>query len=536
MDHLVEIKNKIENKQSLNSKELSVFLEQWYNYRKMTLDGYPYEINNFFESFDYHRINNLFIQALSENISQEDKKEIFKLVERVTNTGGDYNIHKIVLRNLKNNHPKDFDKYLIPIFKDNLEKEEIHWLTGEDRFSRKIFTIMHIIPDWQSYFDNDELTIIYANLLACNKEGSIAMFLRENPSFVDKFMEDKELNFALNFLNYKHGCIAGAILSHRYNFLGMRDRYGKNIPKLKIPEEINIEEVKNLSIDEACIYLFGRNSKKIKKIYINKCLKDDRVNWELILILRDFFSLKFNYDNIISFAQRYNPQEDYYYRHKTHETKIKVSLEEVQLLLKLYNEKRVVELVLHEYNSSKVGGKSFSGIKDVFRMYNQLEEEYPDALSRIIEKPKTIREIHDSISKVFTTEEAKKNSVNLNQDKLFFLEDYKINDLSINVLKESLELVITGQEMKHCVASYKNIILSKECFVFNLMERNKIKYTVAINPDFSIREAKGFQNSHLPKDIMSSLKDLLRPYKIEKKVKLVNAGFIRKIIDWFNNK
>lgn len=115
-------------------------------------------------------------------------------------------------------------------------------------------------------------------------------------------------------------------------------------------------------------------------------------------------------------------------------------------------------------------------------------------LEQLPRKPKSFEEIHNRISEL--TLRVKKFNRKLNQE-IEYLDGLTLLDYTIEVPKESFDLVGTSAELRHCVHGYDDKVISKQCQILNLIQDGKRRYTIELIPIgqyFHIQQFRGERN------------------------------------------
>ena len=105
-----------------------------------------------------------------------------------------------------------------------------------------------------------------------------------------------------------------------------------------------------------------------------------------------------------------------------------------------------------------------------------------------------VRDIHDEISR--RTRKLKRNIRPLHQE-IIFLDGVSFNDFTIEVPKDTADLINTSDEMNHCVHGYDERVIRKKCQIINLKKDNKRIYTIELVPKggiYQIDQFKGYNN------------------------------------------
>lgn len=154
------------------------------------------------------------------------------------------------------------------------------------------------------------------------------------------------------------------------------------------------------------------------------------------------------------------------------------------VIRKNYSLERLFNLLTHTRGGLVSDVASMlEGLVDPLQISNQL-----------IKKPRTFTELHDNITDI--TMAQKKVNYELHQE-VDYLHGVLLLDYQIEVPKESLDLVGTSRELKHCVHGYDKAVIQKEVQIINLIRDHKRCYTIELIPDgstFNVRQFKGRHN------------------------------------------
>lgn len=118
-------------------------------------------------------------------------------------------------------------------------------------------------------------------------------------------------------------------------------------------------------------------------------------------------------------------------------------------------------------------------VADIDRMLD-MPEFTQEVVSRMLPtKPKSLREIHDAVSKA--TLRTKKINRVLDQE-ISYLHGEVLIDYIIEVPSESYDLISTSEELSHCVHGYDKAIVRRESQVLNLVKDQRRHYTIELKP------------------------------------------------------
>ena len=292
----------------------------------------------------------------------------------------------------------------------------------------------------------------------------------------------------------------------------------------------NYNKLKGNDIKAICRNLFDRDDREICKIFRDNLMVDNnyclsfRHIYALQYLLRD---LKMTPAVVYSFVKKANKKQDGLYRglyqFKT-ESKTRsrlAALDTYRLLIDYYGEQRFLKLLQSEYSDYAYNAPD---IKDISRMYKEIKKYYDIKLPK---KPKSFREIHNHVAKVYRlmVREMKSYNNNLNQWEIRKLDGLLFGDYRIQVAKTDWELVETGEQLRHCVASYVKKVRHKGSFIFNLYkEGSKLDCCVEMNRDWRIIQAKGMSNKRLDAEVRQQLEKVLKEMKPSVAKRVLDSG------------
>jgi hypothetical protein len=92
-------------------------------------------------------------------------------------------------------------------------------------------------------------------------------------------------------------------------------------------------------------------------------------------------------------------------------------------------------------------------------------------------KPKSLREVHDSLSKEMLKEKTPDGPLD---QEIEFINGLKVDGFEIEVPTMVHDLIETSQELKHCVHSYFQRVIVKKCQIINLCREGKRIYTIEL--------------------------------------------------------
>jgi hypothetical protein len=174
-----------------------------------------------------------------------------------------------------------------------------------------------------------------------------------------------------------------------------------------------------------------------------------------------------------------------------------LQVESFAILSQYYPSKRIFRLLTdaHYVNERE--------LTDTISMMIVLSEKLGTALKEFLTpKPKTIRQIHDDLSKAW--HEIRKSNVDLStlplDQEIYILNKIKFNEYEIEVPVNCLELSQISQEMCHCGESYYELIVGKMCLFLNLFKNGKRYCSIELGPDLkelTFLQIRGVHNEEL---------------------------------------
>jgi hypothetical protein len=169
----------------------------------------------------------------------------------------------------------------------------------------------------------------------------------------------------------------------------------------------------------------------------------------------------------------------------------------IKTLLRHYPEKRVVNLLLNN---------ELSMLNDTIYMFKEIEN-MRDDFSFLPKKPKNIKIIHDTLSRM--TRKLETPNFNLEQrDDVLALDKKILKDgMSIRVPKSHYDL---GEALNFCIGNgyYSNQVKNKKCSIVGVFDSKGAKYGIQFTR-YAIQNAYGFGNTKLPANILAELQNEL---------------------------
>ena len=157
------------------------------------------------------------------------------------------------------------------------------------------------------------------------------------------------------------------------------------------------------------------------------------------------------------------------------QTRYKAQKELYKALVPYFTRSRLVSM----FSRNTVPERS---AKDILQSLLKLETIYNGKIpkKKLWRGTTTLQKFEENLT-LLTILETGNNKKILNQD-ILDLDGKSFKDFQIAVPKSSGDLITTSLELKHCVYSYTNDIISKSCQVFNLLLKGKLTYTVELVP------------------------------------------------------
>jgi hypothetical protein len=249
---------------------------------------------------------------------------------------------------------------------------------------------------------------------------------------------------------------------------------------------------------ETSVLIFGFSSKKTNKLVVNNIFLNDNFDWALIDRVQTLSAgCKINHDLIFQKIENY---ETGFFNKK-----ISITKKFIFKLLKNYPEKRVLDLIFEDSQY----------IVDTMSMFNQLEKhcerDGKDYFSYLPKKPKSMKEIHDKVNKVLIKAGIENFSLEQREDVLKM--DNKIildGKAVIRVPVTHYDLVDLGEDLNFCIGNgtYSYEVRNGRSSIVAIYSNNKPMYGVQFTR-YSLKQAYGFGNSIIPKEILFALEDCL---------------------------
>ncbi len=175
-------------------------------------------------------------------------------------------------------------------------------------------------------------------------------------------------------------------------------------------------------------------------------------------------------------------------------TKLKLPEFNLEWLLSNYKISRVFKVLLtyeDEYYTDSLR---------IINMIKNIEGEgYKEVVMKYIgKKPISFHDIHARLlPKSCEVENNHLSSMSLRQD-IEELDGDLLYEYTISIPKTGKDLLMTGAVLRHCVGSYIDAVVSKECLIINLSLENKLVFTVELvlrNKRYHISQFRGYRNS-----------------------------------------
>jgi hypothetical protein len=156
-----------------------------------------------------------------------------------------------------------------------------------------------------------------------------------------------------------------------------------------------------------------------------------------------------------------------------------------KLTLYLFRELRLTQGVTNPQNGATL-------LRDYIKMATKLGLEYE-------KYPKSLKKVHDIMQmnyKVQESESKRREFLEAIEDIEYQSLKWKKKDYTITTPKEMDDLIKEGNELSHCVASYVDSVISKNCKILFLRKSDDIDTplaTVEVRNE-NVRQARGYAN------------------------------------------
>ena len=249
-------------------------------------------------------------------------------------------------------------------------------------------------------------------------------------------------------------------------------------------------------VEEATNLVFGFSSKKARKFVVDKLFVNENFDWAIIDRLCVLSSkCKVNKDLIFQKLDGY--------KLGSLNKGLIITQKFIFQLLKSYPEKRVVDLIFEDSDY----------IKDSMEMFNQLdkhcERDDKNYYEFLPKKPKSMKEIHDKCNKILIKIGIADFSLEQREDVLK-LDKKEIlgGQAVIRVPRTHHDLVDLGEDLNFCIGngSYSYQVRQGNCSIVAIYSGNKPLYGIQFTR-YSIKQAYGFGNSVIPKNILFEIED-----------------------------
>lgn len=268
-----------------------------------------------------------------------------------------------------------------------------------------------------------------------------------------------------------------------------------------------------------CEKLFGFHSAMTHKLMFSKVLQEDKtINIGLANRIYIFGKLlSFNHDLVFSEITSYKLETDV--DAEQYPTKKLMTL-----LGKKYNEARLLKIFFnHRMDDQEIEDL------DVMLKKSIAKSSEAETLSLLPDKPKHFIEIHDALDIALSNFSATNTSLKQREDIIKMDGEKILNNLMIKVPRSHYDLVKLGNQLNFCIGngSYTERVNQGKISIISIFKDGKPIYGIEFNR-YSIKQARGFGNSVLSKELLSALEQVLikDPVLPEDFIKIEHHPFI----------
>lgn len=189
-------------------------------------------------------------------------------------------------------------------------------------------------------------------------------------------------------------------------------------------------------------------------------------------------------------------------------------------LMTSYSKARLTKLFSNGFEREQVLDahtqyKKYKNVKDI---PNQLKTKYPNGIV-LPKKPKTWKEVHDVVSKVYNEIKAAEKDVPFEYtEQEWVLHGYKKKDVEFKLASSGATVVGWGKDMKHCIASLvdKN---TKSCILVGVHVHGKLLYNIQISKNefgkktkilsYKLVQHKAYDNKSVEDEHLKTITDMV---------------------------
>jgi hypothetical protein len=282
-----------------------------------------------------------------------------------------------------------------------------------------------------------------------------------------------------------------------------------------------IDEVKYMSVKDICFKIFGSMGKSYQDEYRNCATPKFELNLAKVVLMNlCFVKLGYNKNLFLNIIKRIN----YKKIEGIHPFNEFVNL--FLFMSRIYSQKRMVriigvpELIFIPDGLSVVNRKLYNIKRNIDSWQNDFS--WIEIVSKIIiDKPKNIDELTDSIDDVYHQIMSNGKMVDLNQYNILAFDGKFCCGLKIYVPKNSWELIEIGRDLRNCIGNSVSNVKNNQMYVFTLIDGDSTKYCVGITNKGRILDIRGFANSPVDKKVFKKVR------------KFVNKNYCNYFDNWF---
>jgi hypothetical protein len=200
---------------------------------------------------------------------------------------------------------------------------------------------------------------------------------------------------------------------------------------------------------------------------------------------------------------------------------------EIIAFLNEFGTKTKLDLVTHQGNELRDTANQWHAYRTPESVPETLRQFHPEGLT-IPKKWKDLTELHDKISKTYNEFKAEANKLPINYTTAEAKLNMKVNDFEIKLPKDTSEIVLYGQALKNCVASYAERACNKQIYILGVYRKDTLKYNIELHKDnqkgIQIVQFKGMRNATPDPDDEKVIREAITNFNTKHKNDLIKLG------------
>lgn len=150
------------------------------------------------------------------------------------------------------------------------------------------------------------------------------------------------------------------------------------------------------------------------------------------------------------------------------------------------------------------GANYYHYINDTVMMYKKIRQ-YDKSLLNAVNWAGTIIDIHDDLSKI--SNKIRYANVSISYRDTDKLLEREVGEFTFSLAVDTNELVLIGQEMKICVGSYRDSVLSKRSTIVSIKSNNKYVGCIELDSSKHLIQMKGKYNRYLVGNVCEAARE-----------------------------